>query len=55
MFVIDYAIVHELAHLIEANHTPEFWNIIRARAPTMGKSKSLVERERAVAGTDHMI
>ena len=31
MFVIDYAIVHELAHLIEANHTSGFWNIIRAR------------------------
>jgi len=39
MFVIDYAIVHELAHLIEANHTPGFWNIIRAQAPTMEKAK----------------
>ncbi|MBI5551129.1 MAG: M48 family metallopeptidase [Desulfobacterales bacterium] len=40
MYVIDYAIVHELAHLIEANHTPKFWNIIRAQAPTMEKAKS---------------
>jgi len=40
MFVIDYAIVHELAHLIEANHTPKFWNIIRAQAPTMEKAKA---------------
>jgi predicted metal-dependent hydrolase len=40
MFVIDYAIVHELAHLIEANHTPRFWNIIRAHAPTMEKAKA---------------
>ena len=40
MFVIDYAIVHELAHLIEANHTPRFWNIIRAQAPTMEKAKA---------------
>lgn len=38
-FVIDYAIVHELAHLIEANHSPRFWNIIRAQAPTMEKAK----------------
>lgn len=39
MFVIDYVIIHELAHLIEANHTPSFWNIIRAQAPTMEKAK----------------
>jgi len=40
MFVIDYVIVHELAHLIEANHTPRFWNIVRAQAPIMDKAKA---------------
>jgi len=40
MFVIDYVIIHELAHLIEANHTPRFWNIIRAQTPTMDKAKA---------------
>ncbi len=40
MFVIDYVIVHELAHLIEANHTPRFWNVVRAQAPTMEKAKA---------------
>ena len=40
MFVIDYVIVHELAHLIEANHTPRFWNIVRTHAPTMEKAKA---------------
>ena len=40
MFVIDYVIVHELAHLIEANHTPKLWNIIRAQSPTMEKAKA---------------
>jgi predicted metal-dependent hydrolase len=39
MFVIDYVIVHELAHLIEANHTPDFWNIVRTQAPTMDKAR----------------
>ena len=40
MFVIDYVIVHELAHLIEANHTPRFWNIIRAQVPRMEKART---------------
>jgi hypothetical protein len=40
MFVIDYVIVHELAHLIEANHTSRFWNVVRAQAPTMEKAKA---------------
>ena len=40
MFVIDYIIVHELAHLIEANHTPRFWNIVRTQVPTTEKAKS---------------
>jgi hypothetical protein len=39
-FVIDYVIVHELAHLIEANHTSRFWGIVRAKTPTMEKAKA---------------
>jgi len=40
MFVIDYVVVHELAHLLEANHTSRFWNIVRTHAPTMEKAKT---------------
>ena len=39
MFVIDYVIVHELAHLLESNHTPEFWNIVKAQLPRMEQAK----------------
>jgi predicted metal-dependent hydrolase len=40
MFVIDYVIVHELAHLLEANHTDRFWSIIQAHTPAMEKAKA---------------
>jgi predicted metal-dependent hydrolase len=39
MFVIDYVIVHELAHFIEANHTSKFWNIVEVQVPKYLKAK----------------
>ena len=39
MYVVDYVIVHELAHLLEGNHTPRFWNIVRTQSPKMEKAK----------------
>jgi hypothetical protein len=48
MFVIDYVVVHELAHLIEPNHTPRFWNIVKAQAPTMEKAKAWLQKNGAL-------
>lgn len=39
VFVIDYVIAHELAHLIEANHTPRFWNVVRAQVSRMDQAR----------------
>lgn len=39
MYVVDYVIIHELAHLLEANHTPRFWNIVRAQSSNVDKAK----------------
>ena len=48
MFVIDYVVVHELAHLIEQNHTPRFWNIVRSQAPGMDKAKAWLQKNGAL-------
>ena len=39
IYVIDYVIAHELAHLLEPNHTPRFWNIVRTQVPTMHRAR----------------
>jgi predicted metal-dependent hydrolase len=39
MFVIDYVIAHELAHLMEPNHTPRFWNIVRSQVLNAKRAK----------------
>ena len=39
MFVVDYVIAHELAHLLEPNHTPRFWNIVKTQVPSMDRAR----------------
>lgn len=39
IYVLDYLIVHELTHLLESNHTPEFWNIVSIQIPQYEKAK----------------
>lgn len=34
MPIFEYVIIHELAHLIEANHSKKFWDIVRDIDPT---------------------
>lgn len=39
-FIIDYVIVHELAYLLEPNHTPRFWNIVSVQVPRYEQAKA---------------
>ena len=39
IFVIDYVVAHELAHLLEPNHTPRFWNIVKTQVSTMDRAR----------------
>lgn len=37
--VIDYLIVHELAHVLEPNHSEDFWNIVAVHVPGWKKAR----------------
>jgi len=38
-FVLDYVAAHEVAHLIEMNHSPRFWALVRAHAPRADEAR----------------
>ena len=39
-FVLDYLAVHEVAHLIEMNHSRRFWRLVEKTCPEMGRAKA---------------
>ena len=40
--LIDYVLVHELAHLRQTNHTPEFWQTVARMIPTYEHHKATI-------------
>ncbi len=44
---VDYVIVHELAHLLEPNHTPEFWQRVARTLPDYEQHKAWLAKNGA--------
>jgi len=38
---IEYVVVHELAHLLELNHSPRFWAVVRSVLPDYEQRRAL--------------
>jgi hypothetical protein len=47
-FVLDYLAVHEVAHLVEMNHSPRFWRLVNRHCPDAGRAKQWLDAN----GTD---
>ncbi|MDP1896858.1 MAG: SprT family zinc-dependent metalloprotease [Sulfurimicrobium sp.] len=45
--VIDYVVVHELAHLIELNHSSAFWQIVTQACPDFREQKIFLKKHGA--------
>jgi len=42
--LIDYIIIHELSHLIEMNHSVDFWNIVASIMPNWKENRELLRK-----------
>jgi predicted metal-dependent hydrolase len=47
-YVLDYLAAHEVAHLIEMNHSPRFWRLVERLYPGLDRAKAWLD----VHGTD---
>lgn len=42
--LVDYVVVHELAHLIEMNHSAAFWQVVKSACPDYAKRRKELHR-----------
>ena len=45
--VLDYVVAHEVAHLIEMNHSARFWKLVRTLVPDPAAQRAWLKRHRA--------
>lgn len=43
--IIDYLVIHEVAHLIEMNHSHKFWAIVESLCPTYKERKKWLKEQ----------
>lgn len=53
--VLEYVVVHELAHLRYRSHGPEFWALLGRFMPTYRNAKFWLERHQATLATDFLV
>ena len=46
-FVVEYLAAHEVAHLIEMNHSPAFWRVVDGICPHVSRAKSWLDSNSA--------
>jgi hypothetical protein len=42
-FVLDYLAAHEVAHLVEMNHSPRFWRVVAKICPSVERAKKWLD------------
>ncbi|MDX3884127.1 MAG: SprT family zinc-dependent metalloprotease [Sphingomonas sp.] len=53
--VLEYVVVHELAHLRVRSHGPEFWELVKTLQATFAGSRSWLEQHQSTLSFDVMV